>query len=70
MVTATVAKNTFGFGMIFYFNDWATRSGFIPPVMTIMVLAVGFTTVGMVIFLIWGKELRRRTNGSKLHSFL
>jgi hypothetical protein len=68
MVTATVAKNTFGFGMIFFFNDWAVRSGFIPPVMTLMALAVGITTLGMVVFLKWGKACRRMTAGSALHS--
>lgn len=68
MITATVAKNTFGFGLIFYYNDWAVRAGFIPPVMTIMALAVGFTTIGMVVFLVAGKSFRRRTAGSKVHS--
>jgi hypothetical protein len=55
------------FGMIFYYNDWAVNDGFIPPVMTMMALTVGFTAVGMVIFMIWGKNFRRRTMNSKLH---
>ncbi|KAH8655981.1 major facilitator superfamily domain-containing protein [Tricladium varicosporioides] len=67
MVSATIVKNTFGFGMIFYFNDWAIRSGFIPPVMTLMALAVGICTIGTAVFLIWGKQFRRTTQGSKLH---
>ncbi|RDW79572.1 MFS general substrate transporter-40 [Coleophoma cylindrospora] len=70
MVSATIVKNTFGFGMIFYFNDWAVRQGFIPPVMTIMALAVGFTTIGMCIFLKWGKHFRRMTKDSKLHQLI
>ncbi|RDL35796.1 uncharacterized protein BP5553_06408 [Venustampulla echinocandica] len=68
MVTATIAKNTFGFGMIFFFNDWAVRAGFIPPVMTLMALCVGFTLIGTIVFLKWGKSLRLRTRDSKLHS--
>jgi len=68
MVSATIVKNTFGFGMIFFFNDWAVKNGFIPPVMTLMALAAGFTTLGMVVFLKWGKNFRRMTMNSKLHS--
>jgi hypothetical protein len=54
--------------MIFFFNDWAVKNGFIPPVMTLMALAVGLTTIGLVIFLKWGKVFRRQTMDSKLHS--
>ncbi|TVY65660.1 Protein HOL1 [Lachnellula suecica] len=67
MVSSTVVKNTFGFGLIFFFNDWAVSDGFIPPVLTIMALSVGSTVVGMVVFLRWGKSFRRRTAGSRLH---
>jgi len=54
--------------MIFFFNDWAIRAGFIPPVMTLMALAVGFSTIGTVVFLRWGKVFRRWTMDSKLHA--
>jgi hypothetical protein len=53
--------------MIFYYNDWAVKDGFIPPVMTMMALTVGFTVIGMVTFMIWGKNFRRQTMNSKLH---
>jgi len=56
--------------MIFFFNDWAVKDGFIPPVMTLMALAVGFSTIGTIVFSIWGKQFRRQTMDSKLHSFL
>jgi hypothetical protein len=64
MVSATIVKNTFGFGMIFFFNDWAVKNGFIPPVMTLMALAASFTTLGMVVFLKWGKNFHRMTMNS------
>jgi len=67
MVTATIVKNTFGFGMIFYYNDWAVKNGFIPPIMTLMALAVGFSIIGTGVFLVWGKTFRRQTMNSKLH---
>jgi hypothetical protein len=53
--------------MIFYYNDWAVKDGFIPPIMTMMALTVGFTVIGMVVFMIWGKSFRRQTMNSKLH---
>ncbi|PMD47530.1 MFS general substrate transporter [Hyaloscypha variabilis F] len=68
MLAGTIIKNSFGFGMIFYFNDWAAKDGFIPPVMTMMALTVGFTVIGMVVFMIWGKKFRRATMHSKLHT--
>lgn len=55
------------FGMIFFFNDWAAEQGFIPPVMTLMALCVGISTIGLVVFYFWGKEFRRRTKDSTLH---
>ncbi|KAI0109847.1 putative MFS transporter [Daldinia grandis] len=68
MIAATIVKNTFGFGMIFYYNDWATRSGFIPPVLLLMALTCGFSILGLVVFIPWGKQFRRWTKDSKLHS--
>jgi len=56
--------------MIFFFNDWAVSAGFIPPVMTLMAITVGITTIGTVVFSIWGKQFRRMTMNSKLHSIL
>lgn len=53
--------------MIFFYNDWAVSAGFIPPVMTIMALAVGITLIGMALFLLMGKRFRRATMGSKIH---
>ncbi|PQE14259.1 MFS transporter protein [Rutstroemia sp. NJR-2017a BVV2] len=68
MVTATIAKNTYGFGMIFFFNNWTVSSGYIKPIMTSMAQCVGITTVGMLIFMRWGKNFRRMTRDSKLHN--
>ncbi|KAI1759430.1 putative MFS transporter [Hypoxylon sp. FL1150] len=67
MIAATIVKNTFGFGMIFYFNDWAARSGYISPVLMIMALTCGFSVLGLCVFIPWGKQFRRWTKDSKLH---
>ncbi|KAI1444230.1 putative MFS transporter [Annulohypoxylon stygium] len=68
MIAATIVKNTFGFGMIFFFNDWAARSGYIKPIMMMMALSIGFAILGMSVFIPWGKKFRRWTKDSKLHS--
>ncbi|KAH6659160.1 major facilitator superfamily domain-containing protein [Truncatella angustata] len=68
MIAATIVKNTFGFGMIFYVNDWAARDGFLGPVLMLMALTVGFSVLGLVVFIPFGKKFRRMTKDSKLHS--
>ncbi|KAF2442058.1 MFS general substrate transporter [Karstenula rhodostoma CBS 690.94] len=67
MVIATVCKNTFGFGMTYYMNDWATKSGYVQPVMLLMAMAVGITLFGMVVFIFFGKTFRRWTKDSNIH---
>lgn len=56
------------FGLIFYFNDWAARSGYISPVLLIMALTCGFSVLGLCVFIPWGKQFRRWTKDSKLHT--
>ena len=57
------------FGMTYYMNNWATRSGFIPPVMLLMAMTVGITLIGMIILLRYGKACRRWTKDSEVHTF-
>ncbi|KAI1876764.1 uncharacterized protein JN550_000836 [Neoarthrinium moseri] len=68
MIAATIIKNTFGFGMIFYFNDWAAKDGFLGPILTLMALTVGFSILGLAVFIPFGKKFRCMTKDSKLHS--
>ncbi|KAK6828247.1 MFS general substrate transporter [Apiospora arundinis] len=68
MIAATIVKNTFGFGMIFFFNDWAATRGYLGPVLTLMALTVGFCVIGLAIFIPFGKKFRRMTKDSKLHA--
>jgi MFS family permease len=69
MVVSTVVKNTFGFGMTYYVNDWAAKNGFIPPAMLLMAITVGFGMVGMILLILFGKKMRRWTRNSQVHSF-
>ncbi|RYP91957.1 hypothetical protein DL770_001931 [Monosporascus sp. CRB-9-2] len=59
MIAATIVKNTFGFGMIFYYNNWAAKSGYIAPVLLLMALTVGFSVIGLAVFIPFGKKFRR-----------
>ncbi|KAK6206362.1 hypothetical protein LQW54_007816 [Pestalotiopsis sp. IQ-011] len=68
LLSATIIKNSFGFAMIFFINDWAARDGFLGPILLLMALTVGFTLPGMFLFLFCGKRFRRMTKDSKLHS--
>ncbi|RYO73821.1 hypothetical protein DL766_001811 [Monosporascus sp. MC13-8B] len=68
MIAATIVKNTFGFGMIFYYNNWAARSGYIAPILLLMALTVGFSILGLAVFIPFGKKFRRMTKNSKLHA--
>lgn len=68
MIAATVVKNTFGFGMVFFFNNWAAEQGFIAPVLTIMAVATCLSIIGLAVFIPFGKKFRRATKDSALHT--
>lgn len=53
--------------MVFFFNDWAARQGFIAPVLTLMAVTVGLSLFGLAIFIPFGKRFRRATRNSTLH---
>jgi hypothetical protein len=55
--------------MTYYFNDWAAAKGFTPPMMLLMGMTVGFSLLGTVLLPFVGKDLRRMTRTSKVHSF-
>lgn len=54
--------------MVFFFNDWAARQGFIAPLLTLMAVAVGLSILGLAIFIPFGKKFRRFTKDSALHA--
>lgn len=54
--------------MIFFFNEWAEKSGYIAPVLMLMALTVGFSVLGLAVFIPHGKRFRRMTMNSKLHA--
>ncbi|KAJ0108022.1 hypothetical protein J7T55_008158 [Diaporthe amygdali] len=66
MIAATVVKNTFGFGMVFFFNDWAAKHGFIAPLLTLMAATVGLSVLGLAVFIPYGKRFRVATKNSAL----
>jgi hypothetical protein len=48
-------------------NDWATKSGYIQPVMLSLAMTAGITLLGMILFMFFGKMFRRWTKDSKVH---
>lgn len=54
--------------MVFFFNDWSARQGYIAPVLTLMAATVGLSLLGLSIFIPYGKKFRRATMNSSLHS--
>jgi hypothetical protein len=57
------------FGMTYFINDWAVRDGFIPPLLLLMGMTVGFAIIGMVLLMIFGKSARKLTRNSKINAF-
>lgn len=55
--------------MTYYINDWAVRSGYIPPVMMLMALSIGVPLLGIAVFWVFGKRCRRITRNSKVHDY-
>jgi len=66
-VAITVNKNVWGYGFSKFITPWATKSGFIPPIMTNMALITFFCSTGIV-FWFYGKRFRKWTRNSKVHS--
>ncbi|EXJ71189.1 uncharacterized protein A1O5_06183 [Cladophialophora psammophila CBS 110553] len=69
MVIVTVTKNTFGFGMTYFMNDWAIKDGFIPPIFLLMAMTVGFTLIGTALLPFFGKQFRVWTRNAVVHTF-
>lgn len=54
--------------MVFYFTDWSAEHGFIAPVLCLMAITVGFSVLGLAIFIPYGKRFRVATKDSTLHA--
>lgn len=54
--------------MIFYLNDWAAEDGYLPPILMLMALTVGFSLLGLAVFIPFGKRFRHWTKDSALHA--
>ncbi|KAJ5771820.1 hypothetical protein N7520_002349 [Penicillium odoratum] len=67
MVLATVAKNTFGYGLTYFIIPWATEHGYLYPIITVGMIAVGITLIGLILFFSFGKTFRRWTRNSGVH---
>lgn len=66
MVSITVNKNLWGYGFSEFITPWATKQGFVPPIMTNMSLVTLWCALG-VVFYFWGKQFRRWSRNSGVH---
>ncbi|EMF14204.1 MFS general substrate transporter [Sphaerulina musiva SO2202] len=66
MVSITVNKNLWGYGFSEFITPWATKHGFVPPIMTNMSLVTLWCALG-VVFYFWGKQFRRWSRNSGVH---
>jgi len=55
--------------MTYFINSWAEEAGFIPPLMLNMAMTVGFSLLGMIVFIWCGKTMRRWTKDAVVHTF-
>lgn len=53
--------------MVFFYTDWTEEHGFIAPVLSLMAITVGFSVLGLAIFIPYGKRFRIATKDSTLH---
>ena len=67
LLTGTLVKNTFGFGISFWLPDWLIRDGsFLDPIMVFFAISAFFGLMTWPMY-IWGKKLRRLTAKSNVH---
>lgn len=66
MVSITINKNLWGYGMSEFITPWVDKSGFIPPIMTNCGLVTLFCLMGIP-FYYYGKTFRRWTKDSSVH---
>lgn len=66
-ISITLYKNIWGYGVSKFFTPWVLKGGFVPPFMTNMSLTLLWCGCGAV-FWIWGKNFRRWTAKSMVHS--
>lgn len=54
--------------MVFFFNDWVTRQGYLAPLLMLMAITVGLSLLGLATFIPYGKRFREATKDSSVHS--
>lgn len=55
--------------MTFFVIDWSESNGFLPPIITIGIIALGIALFGAPFFYVSGKRFRQWTSKSKIHDF-
>ncbi|KAF8542748.1 MFS transporter [Trichophaea hybrida] len=66
LVSATVNKNLWGYGVSKFLTPWVIRSGYVRPMITIIGTSTLIYLFAIPLY-IWGKNLRRMTKDSYVH---
>ncbi|KAK9449446.1 putative MFS transporter [Limtongia smithiae] len=67
LVSATVNKNVWAYGLSKFLTDWVDKAGFVKPMATNMALCVFWILFAIPLFY-YGKTVRRWTKDSNVHS--
>lgn len=67
LVSATVNKNLWAYGITKFLNIWTLRIGYVGPIMTNTALCLLWICLGIPLFF-FGKRLRRFTAKNSVHN--
>ncbi|KAA8913487.1 putative MFS transporter [Sphaerosporella brunnea] len=67
LVSATVNKNLWGYGVAEFMTNWVISAGYVTPMVTIMGTHMAICLFAVPLYF-WGKNLRRITKDSNVHS--
>jgi len=68
LITATITKNLWGYGVSQYVNAWIEQVGYVIPTMMNMGLLLLFSGVGGALLYFFGKRVRHWTRNDGVHS--
>lgn len=67
LISATVVKNLWGYGLAKFLNPWIVKSGYVVPIMVNTALTMFFICLAVPLSF-YGKRVRYWSANSKVHS--
>ncbi|KAK5405213.1 hypothetical protein LTR06_008908 [Exophiala xenobiotica] len=66
LVSATIYKNLWGYGVTKFLNTWIVKDGYVTPIMTNAGICLFFVSLAIPLFF-WGKTVRTWSRNSAIH---